>query len=298
MNKADRDKDTQPKEKKGQPPNEPTHKSAILKKVREEKGISLDTLHEDTKIPLDILRAIEEGYKVRTLSDFYYRSFVKMYANYLGVDINEALEESKKEELPKPIGEPIVEFNIQEWSSKILTRERKRKIIIVAGIILAFFVLFKIIGFFMNRKPSPKDQGKIVQKVDSKARGEADIKKSDINESVVEIPSAVRDVTPMQPPSQIQPVHTQNITQNVVLTVRAQKDSWLRVKADGVVVFQTTLRAGAVETWNADDKIEISGRNISQLELELNGKMIGSLGRASRRAKGLIATKDGLSVTQ
>jgi len=66
----------------------------------------------------------------------------------------------------------------------------------------------------------------------------------------------------------------------------------------GVIVFQSTLRLGAVETWMADKNIEISGRNIHQLEFELNGKMIGALGRKDRRAKRLVVTKDGLKVTK
>ena len=39
-------------------------------------------------------------------------------------------------------------------------------------------------------------------------------------------------------------------------------------------------------------------QNIGQLEFELNGKMIGALGRADARAKAVVATKNGLSVTK
>jgi len=54
-----------------------THKGLILKQARESKGIPLQTVHEVTKIPLDALKAIEEGYKIRTLSDFYYSHILK-----------------------------------------------------------------------------------------------------------------------------------------------------------------------------------------------------------------------------
>ena len=82
----------------------------------------------------------------------------------------------------------------------------------------------------------------------------------------------------------------------VSLTVRAKRSTWLQVKADGMVVFQSTLNKGAVESWNAKDKIEISGKNVNELELELNGKVIGSLGRADSLARKLIITRDGLTV--
>ena len=52
----------------------------LLKKAREERGLSIDAIHEGTKIPLDVLRAIEEGYTVRTLTPFYLKGFYKIYA--------------------------------------------------------------------------------------------------------------------------------------------------------------------------------------------------------------------------
>src|SRR3989344_3044844 len=72
----------------------PAHKGVILKESRESRHISLETVHEGTKIPMDALRAIEEGYTVRSLSSFYYKVFIKMYAQYLGVDAREVLEET------------------------------------------------------------------------------------------------------------------------------------------------------------------------------------------------------------
>ncbi|HQL41483.1 MAG TPA: helix-turn-helix domain-containing protein, partial [Candidatus Omnitrophota bacterium] len=53
-------------------------KGLILKQAREAKGISLEAVQDATKIPLDSLKAIEEGYRVRTMTDFYYRAFVKL----------------------------------------------------------------------------------------------------------------------------------------------------------------------------------------------------------------------------
>src|SRR6185295_12967123 len=67
-----------------------TSPGTFLKQCRQEQGHSLEAVHEATKIPLDVLRGIEEGYKVRTLSPFYYKGFLKLYANYLNVELNHA----------------------------------------------------------------------------------------------------------------------------------------------------------------------------------------------------------------
>ena len=70
----------------------------------------------------------------------------------------------------------------------------------------------------------------------------------------------------------------------VTLVARARQDAWLTVRVDGILVFQNPLRMGSVESWIAKDKISISGKNVDQLELELNGKMIGPLGKKNRWA--------------
>jgi len=69
--------------------------SAILKNARESQGLSLEIVHEATKIPLDALRAIEEGYTIRMLSPFYYNGFVKMYAQYLNIDVAQVIADYK-----------------------------------------------------------------------------------------------------------------------------------------------------------------------------------------------------------
>ena len=78
-------------------------KSSILKRTREAKGLTLEIVHEATKIPMDSLRAIEEGYSVRILSPFYYRGFIKIYAEFLGLDVGEMYKQyGLNGDSPKP----------------------------------------------------------------------------------------------------------------------------------------------------------------------------------------------------
>lgn len=283
---------------------------AILKNARESRGLSLEIVHESTKIPLDALRAIEEGYTIRMLSSFYYRGFVRMYAQYLNIDAAQVIEDYKQEELPEHIEQEIDDFEAPKWITNLFTRQRKQQIVIGAGIILALFLLIKFIGFLGSRESKPAVKQEVVKKEAVKIEaGKREIKK------VVQGPrKVIRKKTPkiiapkeapkvMAPtiPKPLKPVISKPpavVQKNVNLTVRANQNSWLRVKTDGIVVFQSTLRIGAVETWFADTEIEISGRNINRLEFELNGKMIGTLGRKDRNAKKVVITKSGLSVKQ
>ena len=285
----------------------------ILKRTRENQGLSLEIVHEATKIPMDALRAIEEGYTIRMLSSFYYSGFVKMYATFLGIEVSEVIEDYKSEELPKHIDQEVEAIEMPKWVTGIFTRKRKKRVIFVVGVLLALFVFFKFIGFLKHKKPQPPVQ-KISNKIEpvkkevKKVAVESlkEIKKQEVvniaprivpTMITAPIPKPVTPVTNIAPVAPASPIaRVMTVQKEVRLTVRANQNSWLRVKTDGVIVFQSTLKTGDVETWSADSEIEISGRNINQLEFELNGRMIGKLGRNDHNAKKVIITKSGLSV--
>lgn len=266
----------------------------LLKRERESQGLSIEAIHDATNIPLDALRAIEEGYTIRILSPFYIKGFIKIYAQYLKVDVTSVIQDYQREKLPEHVDGKVKDFNwqdLQESIDKILTRKRKRQLLYAAAGILGAFLFFKLIVFIANRPKGPiKKIVKVEKKDDAKIQnvnpGITETKKTQPIESVnVSAPTVAAGVST-----------TIVSTRAVNLTVRAKKRSWLRVKADDQVVFQSTLREGAVETWLADNMIEISGNSLDVLEFELNGKMIGSLGRKDRKASKVIVTKDGLKV--
>ena len=58
-----------------------------LKQVRESKGISLEDVQSETKIPIDILRSIERDETIRKLSPIYLKGFLKIYAKFFGVEL-------------------------------------------------------------------------------------------------------------------------------------------------------------------------------------------------------------------
>lgn len=272
-----------------------TPKGTVLKRAREAQGLSLESIHEATKIPLDALRAIEEGYTVRTLSPFYYRGFLKMYAQYLNLDLKQFLGEEQKPVVAKymrPAQEPSIDF--EQMFRRFFTKERKQLLLKGFGIVLSVFVTWKVMAFVVTHWPKPAKK-EIVQKEESKIEKPKKVVTQESKKSAPAKPLETKAVTPVLSLTPAAAAHSQSLS-NISLTVRARKNSWLNVKADSHTVFQGALSVGSVETWAANDKIEISGKNLNQLEFELNGKMIGTLGRADRKAKTIIITKDGLKV--
>ncbi len=277
---------------------EQKHKGVYLKQAREAKGISLQSVHEVTKIPMDALRAIEEGYTVRTLSSFYMRGFTKMYAQYLGIDIHDVVEDYQPEKIPKPVkGDDTETFN--EKFRNLISRGKSQMILRIIIVVVAILLLIRIGGcvkrFMVNRPQRIAQREKI-------ARQRADLKKAQQKEQerAAQAQAPATPAREQQPSGKEQTKKVQGIafdtaSDTISLTVRAKKNTWLQVKVDGSIVFQSTFRHGSVETWKAQEKIELAGKDLHELEFELNGQLIGSLGRSRRRASKVIVTQSGLT---
>ena len=314
--------------------NEAKSIELTLKETRQARGISIEAVHESTKIPLDVLKAIEEGYTVRALSSpFYRKQFLKMYANFLGVELKESMfGEAPREEKKLVAFKKIPEKKVESKSVGIsLTKQQKQQIVLVIGALLVVFFLGKAFGFVLHKmsqrkevkkavkivkpkevKSSPKPKSKPVAEkpvVKKEIKREDVFSKEEPKKEEVKLvpPMAAVGEEPALEPKAIEPeprmieaksrlMPNAENGKPVNLTVRAKKKGWLQVKVDGVTVFQSSLQKGAIENWQADEKIELTGNNILSLQLEVNGKMIGTVGRGEGRARKLTVTKDGLSV--
>lgn len=296
--------------------NKVTRRGLLLKETRERKGLSIETVHEMTKIPLDVLHAIEEGYTVRMVSAYYFKGFIKMYAKFLGLDSTLVLDEpvSKGSSTPEHSDEnvSVVSDPQHRKFNEYITRQNKKQTIIgfiILGICVVIALIVLVI--WMNR---PQSENRVpVVKVKKEATKKkflqnqiADRKMLDKTKkkSVVEAKPVTRPVAAQAKEAAATEVvedvaadrSKESSSKKVSLSIKSRAAGWLQVKVDGNLVFQSTLRAGAVESWQGEKSIELSGKNINNLEFEVNGKVLGQLGKSDRGARRVLVTSDGLSV--
>lgn len=261
-------------------------KPSILKSTREAKGLTLEIVHEATKIPMDALRAIEEGYSVRLLSPFYYRGFVKIYAEFLGLDVGEMYKQYGLEAPPRrtpsttvspgpkqEMGNTVFLEQMQEWMAFVFKPKTRKLIFKIIGFLVLLLLLFKAAGVItshMHKKELSYNKHAVFSVQEKKVNAYPKIKH--------------------------EVLQAQSENSKVEVAVRAIKSTWIQVKADGSVVFQMTLSKGSMESWSADNRIELSGHDIEQLDMEVNGRHIGSLGGGERRIKKVLITREGLTV--
>ena len=295
----------------------------------------MEIIHEATKIPMDALRAIEEGYSTRMLTPFYYRGFIKIYAEFLGLNVAEVLKEynvkapeikisspskptkstsssKSKPKAPTPVQkvEPNLFWEeLQITMKKIWTPKTRMLFIRILVLVVGLFIVMRLVGCvasaLKNRpKASPKKQALVkeakkstalVKKEHTKPNIKSDLEEDKENIGVKEEKEIKKDkeaeVDKESDKALIPPLNNK-----VTLVVHASRDSWIQVKADGKVAFQMTMKKGTMENWEAKSQIELSGKNLGDLELEVNGMAISSLGAFNRRAKKVLITKDGLTV--
>jgi cytoskeletal protein RodZ len=166
-------------------PSNKDNPSSVLKATREQKGISLEMVHEATKIPLDALKAIEQGYSVHRLPPFYYRGFIRIYSKYLELEEAKVLESYGIHDAPKP--QPLVvreaklkprttpqaipednfvKDTLKPLLKRNLTGPRLRQAGKFLALLVCLFLAFKIVGCMVHNAKAPKPPK--VQKADLK----------------------------------------------------------------------------------------------------------------------------------
>lgn len=291
----------------------------LLKLERQRKSETLEMVHEATKIPIDSLKAIEEGYKVRMLTSFYYKNFVRLYARYLGMDadrlvslipsekglVSEDVVSRKKASLPIRSGKspkPSVAGIDFSGMAGILS---SRKFAGVVSLVIVF--LFLVAGCFwagagikrlLKRQTSPR-QTEI--KTPSAVKAESKPEPLPVKPLVKPVPVKAQTPVPVkaEAPAAVKAVTTPTTDKamdTVVVTIRARSNSWLVVRLDGNINFQGILKKGNSETWTARKVIDISGNDMDLLEFEVNGKNVGRLSRRDVKGKKIRVTAQGLTV--
>lgn len=250
-----------------------------LRKLRLEKGISLEEVHKKTKIHSGILKAIEEDSLVN-FSPVYIKGFIKIYCKFLGVDSRDYVSdnkdtprviqpEEKKEEKPasflsaKP--QKLIPFEVNWGKAKKIS-------LVILAFIMVWIILFNLGKVFSRkRKIAPK-----IRKPPVSAALKSETKSEDKAEKVK---------------ADTQALGVSNVLR---LGIRARDDCWVQLKIDGHVVFQNILKRGRSESWQAKEKIELSLGNAGGVDLEVNGKLIPSLGKKGQSLKNILITKEGL----
>jgi len=261
--------------------------SVVLKEARQNRGISLDEAHKATKIHHNILRSLEEGTTLG-LSHIYVKSYIRIYAKYLGINQQELdkyfhpVAASTKEKKPRldfhSKTKGIKVKSLSKISGLANLRFKIQPFKKIAVVCIVLLMLIFLIGLF--RKPSAKDKDIVV-----------------LGKVAIDDSTPINKVKPAKiKPKKIKETVPVETTDALRLTIFAKEDTWMQVKQDEAAVFKGILRKATSETWQAKDNIELRIADAGTVDLELNGKALSSLGRKGQSLESVFITKDGLVI--
>ncbi|KAB7642266.1 helix-turn-helix domain-containing protein [Bacillus sp. B3-WWTP-C-10-D-3] len=270
-----------------------------LKEARGTKGLSIDQLHEITKIQKRHLVAIEEGNYDVLPGAFYARAFIKQYADTVGLNGEELLVEyqstipqSEKRDVPQVSTGQKTQETMQKSSSWPIADHMPKilvALLVIAVGVVIWFVFQALTGKDDEKVPNTQSEKIEVKKAENSP---LDTKKDEVKaeESKKEEPKKEepkKEEQPAQPTGQQEvkvvgttgKVSTLEIHNNktLELEISGKGASYVDVKDDaGNEVLNTTIQDGQTEKRDLSTakEVRLNIGNATNVEVKLNGQVV------------------------
>jgi len=258
----------------------------VVREAREARNLSLEQASRTTRIHVDVLRSLE-GDDTAKLGAVYTKGFLKLYADFLGLNKEEIVARFVAATPEAAVVRPRKAASAPQGAAVRLIVESGRRLGMqvqrffrrlawrrVALVLLAGVFLFGMGRWIKGCRVRVRER-----RVRAVALAASDIESA---ASAGSKPAAA--------------AAKKKDEQKVVLVVRAVEKTWLQVKADGKIIFQGVLAKGSSENWKAKEKIELWIADAGALQLEVNGRFLDRIGRRGQTLKWIEITPKGLAV--
>ncbi len=264
----------------------------ILRAAREERGLSLKDIENETSIRALYIEAIEKGKQDVLPSEVYVKGFIRNYATFLGLDAD-ALARQYQEELHGTVEEktdkvvPVAVPGKEEhgpfttgsdFKERVEKSHRTQHILIALGIVIGLFV-GSIYYFFGDDAVKKREQpSPVSQQVPSATN----------TTSAPAVPVPAPAVAPATPPvsappsapadSAASPKQPDSKAGAVNVTAKFNDRCWMHVIADGQVIYEGIVDAGQMISWKGKDRVTVTAGNAGAVDIVYNGRDLGRLG--------------------
>lgn len=275
---------------------------ARLREARESQSLTLQQAAAGTRIREQSLAALEEGQHNMLPNDVVAKGFVRNYANYLGLPAEEMVALYRQETGASQPIQVVAASNAPRSRSYVLPSFFAVFFITIALVGLAYFSL-NALGYIRDEPeiaieatntpiastPTPLNRSSaevaLPTAVDDTAAGIADepagTPAPTLTPSPFVIPTA--DPSSSEPTSTPSPSPTQEapIVLEVSVSTESIEGSWLRVTADGVIVYEQIMPPGDRQVFLAQRQVSVRAGNPTFVEVGVNGLPPETLGQVS-----------------
>jgi len=217
-----------------------------LKREREMRGILLEEISEATKIGKDILEALENDDHKRLPPQVYVRGFLRTYASYLGLDVNDVLLRYQS-----------YGMGLEGPQGKIEAKAKRGPFTRPVLLVLVGLIILGVIALTFYKKRAIVTPPQAIS-------------------PTLEVPEGAINSSEQSESVQIKPPEVAKKVDFTLVAV-CKKPTWVRIKIDHNPPMEYLLRAGDVVKWNGS-KFLLRIGNATGLDLMLNGRSLGDLG--------------------
>lgn len=302
-----------------------------LRREREMRGISLQEISDTTKISVRFLECLEAEEFSKLPGGIFIRSFIRSYANYLGLDEEQVMAEYQLV-APKQGEEDFSRLGVTGTSANKKTRAPILPWIIAALLLAGGYAIFRYAHRSSETPVSFGNPPPVSKAVSASARAAVSappaqppgvLATSQPNGAATAASSAATGATPPANPTSTAGTSGGNAVNgaasgstnsatpgpaspraaptspaqtaggSLTLQVMATEQAWVSVKADGKFVLEQVMTPNDVRTFTAKSSFDVTTGNAEGTVLTLNGTTLGPLGRRGE-VKELHLTLDSL----
>lgn len=288
-----------------------------LRREREMRGISLEEISDTTKISVRFLELLEAEEFAKLPGGIFIRSFIRSYANYLGLDEEQVMAEYQLV-APKQGEEDFSRLGVTGASANKKNRAPILPWIVAVLLLAGGYAIFRYAHRSAETPVSFGNPPPVSKAVSASARAAvstppagppkvlaapqgnsaslnpatpgATASGSSTSGPSVAGGSAAANGTPVSASSAAlgtvssqatptAPVTAATAGGGLTLQVMATEQAWVSVKADGKTVLAQALAPNDVRTFTAKSYFDVTTGNAEGTVLTLNGSTLGPLGR-------------------
>ncbi|HEY9860420.1 MAG TPA: RodZ domain-containing protein [Candidatus Obscuribacterales bacterium] len=247
-----------------------------LRQLRQEQSMSLEEVAAKTKIQMRLLNAIESGQLEELPEPVYIQSFIKQFADALGINGAAFASSFPTTPILRPVQQP--------WRHLPAAQLRPVHLYVVYIFLIVFAV--NSLSYLMNRSTTPTltnveayqppgtQPGQAVNPVASnQVFGPFSPVKTTTNPS-----GKQKSTTPGLAGLLSAPLDADNANKPVRVSVILKAQSWIRVVTDGKTEFEGVLPEGTQRVWMADEQLTLRAGNAGGVLVGLNEQQAKQLG--------------------
>ena len=286
-----------------------------LKREREMRGVTLEEMSESTKISVRLLRALEQDHFAELPGGVFTRSFIRAYAQYLGLEEEHVLSEYKR------VAQPSTDYDLSRLTPAPAfidkgSRGRVLPWVLVAALLGSGYAVYHYnhrsletpAGFGRSSaasaaSPAGGEPAPPVSPPAGTAPGQSPTQPADSTPALsnrsssagAEAGNATGNGRPGNETGQSGSAGALDSSQTrpaganseapvlgdgeMVLQVTTSEEAWIAVAADGKTLMQHRLPAKSSRTFRAKDAFDVTTGNAQGTVLTFNGTAQKSLGR-------------------